>query len=257
MKSAKQPSCNLFLIILSTLFIIIPLASLDGQKQEVDAVYLNNGEVFRGILQDQLDPGIVQLQTLCWNTMLFSKSEISRIEKEKIDFRVYGGSTGTSSHGYFNRTDLGALIGSGNNEKNTIFSAQMVNGYKIGRRYFPGIGVGIEFYEYTVVPVYADFSYFITDHGVRPFLRGSFGYSIPLENSREEMGVRTDNRGGFLYVAGIGTSIRTGPASAMVISMVYRFQNLRSIYTQDWNDEVLDLEKQYNRISLRIGFMFD
>ena len=108
-----------------------------------------------------------------------------------------------------------------------------------------------------MVPLYADFTYAITESRVAPFLRGSLGYSVPIEDPPEEWGTRTDNKGGILYAAGVGTNIRTGPSSALTISLVYRFQNLRSVYTENWNDDVLNLERQLNRIALRIGFLFD
>jgi hypothetical protein len=265
MKSPEQPeTCrfnksfteSLFRGILIFLVLSVP-QWVGGQKQEVDAVYLENGEIYRGRIQEHHDPDLVQLETLCLNTRLFPLSEILRIEKETVKLADFGGFGGASVHGYFNHTDLGFLIGSGNNEKDVVFSVQMVNGYKFRRKYYPGIGTGIEFYEQAYVPVYADFKYVLLNHRVSPFLRGSAGYSISLEDPSEEWGSRTDNHGGILYAAGIGTTIRTGSSSVLVISIVYRFQSLRSTYTEEWNEEILNLEKQFNRLAFRIGFIFD
>ena len=246
---------KLFMLILSILLLLIPLMA-KGQKQEVDAVYLNSGEVYRGTIKDHFNPQQIQLETLCSNIRLFPVNDISRIEKETIDLFTFSHEARVSAQGYFNRTDLGALIGSGN-DNNAIFSIQMVNGYKFGKRYYPGVGIGLEFYEQAVVPVFADFTYSLGAGRVIPFLRGSLGYSIPLEDPQEQWGTLTDNRGGFLYAAGVGTSIRTGLSSALVISLVYRYQSLKAIYTEEWTDEVLNIEKQFNRIALRIGFIFD
>ncbi len=237
--------------------LILPSFSVNGQKRLVDAVYLNNGEVFRGRIQEQPDPGKVQMETLCLNTRLFSMSEISHIDQEKIDLMVLRLGGQVSSRGYFNRTDLGFLLGSGSNEQNAILSIQMVNGYKFGWKYYPGIGAGIEFYEQAYVPLFADFSYMLTSSRVSPFLRGSMGYSFSIDDPPEQWGTHTNNLGGFLYSAGIGASIRTGATSSLVISLVYRYQNLESVYKEDWSEEVLNLEKHYNRLSLRIGFVFD
>jgi len=242
--------------ILILILLLIP-AGLAAQKHMVDAVYLNSGEVFRGKIKESLNPDMIRLETLCLNTRLFSKNEIDRLEQEKINIQTFRYGRESSIRGYFNRTDLGLLIGSGNNSNNVAFSIQMVNGYKLGRKYYPGIGTGIEFYDYAVVPLYGDFTYSMSENRVSPFLRASFGYSFPIEEPREQWGAKTENEGGILYTVGIGTAIRTGPSSAMTISLVYRFQSLKSIYTEDWNDDVVNLEKQINRVALRFGFIFD
>ncbi len=228
-----------------------------AQKHVVDAVYLENGEVFRGLLKESLDPDIVRLETLCLNTRLFSNSEISRIEREKISIQSFRYGRESSVHGYFNRTDMGLLVGSGNSSNNVVFSLQMVNGYKLGRRYYPGIGTGIEFYDHAVVPLFADFTYALSENRVSPFLRASFGYSFPMDDPQEQFGAITENKGGILYALGVGTSIRTGASSAMAISLVYRYQSLKSVYTENWNNDLLNLERRLNRIAFRIGFMFD
>jgi len=251
-----QSSAPKLLFSLFLLVFLIP-AGLSAQKHVVDAIYLNNGEVFRGRIVESLDPDMLSIETLCLNTRLFSRNEISRIDKEKINIQSFRYGSESSIRGYFNRTDMGFLIGSGNNQNNVVFSLQMVNGYKLGKKYYPGIGTGLEFYEYAVVPLFADFSYALSDNRVSPFLRASLGYSFPVEEPREQWGSRTDNNGGILYIVGLGTSIRTGASSALSISLVYRFQSLKSVYTEDWNNDVLNLEKQINRIGLRIGFIFD
>ena len=255
MKFTRIGFSGLNILFCISLSILYPESS-NAQKHEIDAVYLNNGEVFRGTVKDHFNPKVIRMETLCLNTRLFSLDEVSRIEREKIDFNTFSYLAGVSDQGYFNRTELGALIGAGN-DNNVIFGVQMVNGYKFGRRYHPGIGLGIEFYEQTYIPVFADFTYSLLKHRVSPFLRGSFGYSIPSEDPPDVWGASTENLGGFLYAAGIGTFIRTGSSSALVISVVYRYQSLKSVYTEDWNNDVLNLEKQFNRIALRIGFMFD
>ncbi len=243
-----------FLLLLS-FFYVSCLVDLAAQKQEVDVVYLNSGEIYRGTLQHHPDEHLIMLQTLCWNTMIFNTGDVDHIDREMQN-------TGSPrmhvpSHGYFNRTDLGVLIGTGNNEKNAIFSAQMVNGYAIGSRLYPGLGIGIEFYEQAVVPLFADLTCHIGRNVISPFVRGSIGYSVSVEDPPDIWGVYTNSIGGCMYAAGLGTFIRLNGHNALSLSLVYRFQSLKSVVTQDWNDEVLNLNKQYNRIAFRIGFVFE
>ncbi len=238
------------------LSLLVSTAS-EGQRQEVDVVYLKSGEVYRGKIQDHLDAEEIRLQTLCLDTRLFRLDEVSRIEMERMNLPGWLPGFHKPSKGYFNRTDLGVLIGSGSNENNAILSIQMVNGYRFGSRYFPGIGTGIEFFNHTVVPVFADFTYRLDRDRVSPMFRAGFGYSISVEDPPDQWGARTDYRGGCMGAAGIGTTIRTGISSALAISLVYRYQSIKSVYTEDWNDTELELEQHYYRIALRIGFIFD
>lgn len=240
------------MILLSCLF--FPLY-LSAQRQEVDAVYLKSGEVYRGVLKDHDDEDLIVLQTLCWNTMVFHSGDVDHISRETVNERKEGWSVPYS--GYFNRTDMGVLIGSGNNEKNAIFGVQMVNGYQVGNRFYPGFGIGIEFYEQAVLPLFADMSVQFGRQVISPFVRGSFGYALPVEDPPEAWGVRTKNRGGRMFGVGLGTFIRLNGHNSLSFSLLYRFQSLKSVTTQDWSDEVLNLDKQYNRIALRIGFVFD
>ena len=254
MKLPKQPPKPVFLLVIFLLS-VSSQSFINAQKQEVDAVHLSSGEIYRGDLQVHDDENLVMLRTLCWNTMIFTTGEIDYIDREKVNIKSTR--IPEPSDGYFNRTDMGVLVGTGNNEKNAIFSVQMVNGYKIQNRFYPGIGIGIEFYEQAVVPVFADISYHFGRNSFSPFIRGSFGYAIPLENPPDIWGVRTDNKGGYMYAAGLGTSIRINQHNSLSISLIYQFQSLKSVITQEWNEEVLNLNKQYNRIAFRIGFVFE
>lgn len=254
MDRLKQPRQRLFFL-LNVFLCIFFLVELTAQKQEVDAVYLKNGEIYRGSLVNQPDGNCIMLQTLCWNTMIIDAGDVDHIGREMVNAKSKH--LHVPSSGYFNRTDMGLLIGSGNNEKNAIFSTQMVNGYKIHSKLYPGLGIGIEFYEQAVVPLFADMSYHFGRNVLSPFIRGSIGYSVPVEDPPEAWGVSMKSNGGYMYAAGLGTFIRLNGHNSLSISLIYRFQSLRSEITQDWSDEVLNLNKQYNRIAFRIGFVFE
>jgi hypothetical protein len=250
MKHSQLPFLKFFLLSILS----FTVAVLYAQQREIDAVYLNSGEVYRGNILEQNNPEVLRLKTLCSNIRIFGMEEIDRIERENISYAGTGDNL--SIRGYFNRSDLGILMGSGN-ENNSIFTFQMVNGYKIGYRYFPGVGLGVEFFEQAVIPVFADFSYVLGKGRVMPFFRGSLGYSFPLEDPPEQWGSRTVNHGGILYGLGCGTSVRTGNNSFLVISLIYRYQSLKSDYEEDWSQEVLKLEQRFNRLAISVGFMFD
>jgi hypothetical protein len=251
MAGMKQPLPIHFLIML-LLRCVLSVPDLAAQKQEVDAVYLKNGEIYRGTIEDQDDEDLIMLQTLCWNTMVFHAGDVDHVSREMVNEQRH-----VPSNGYFNRTDMGVLIASGNNEKNAIFSVQMVNGYQFSSRFYPGFGIGIEFYEQAVLPLFADISYHFGSHLLSPFVRGSIGYAMPIEDPPEAWGVRTKNRGGQMVAAGLGSFIRLNGHNSLSLSLEYHFQSLKSVTTQDWSDETLNLDKRYNRIAFRIGFVFE
>jgi hypothetical protein len=254
MKFLKQPRPTFFYSAILFFFILcVPDGA--GQKVEVDVVYLKNGGIYRGNLLDTGEKRPVKIQTLCWNTLIFDAGDVDHIDREMVN--LGGRNKFFPSSGYFNRTDMGVLIGSGNNEKNAIFSAQMVNGYQLNSRFYPGLGLGVEFYEQAVVPVFADLSYHLGRNVLSPFVRGSLGYSFPVEDPPEAWGVVAKNHGGYMYAVGLGTFIRLNGQNSLSIALVYRFQSLKSVIAQDWTDEVLNLDKQYNRMAFRIGFVFE
>lgn len=255
--ACPNPRGAIFFRLPLALLWMLCLLPLNGQKQEVDVVHLINGEAYRGRILDQPDPEIVQLETLCLNTRIFKLGDIRYTDREEINLTTYLYGAKKPPRGYFNRTDLGVLVGSGQNQQNAILSIQMVNGYRFGSRFYPGIGAGIEFYEQAYVPLFADFGLSLTRGRVSPVFRASAGFAVSLEDPPETWGSRTDNRGGPLCGLGLGTSIRTGASSAFVVSLVYRFQSLHYVYTEDWNEDVLNLERRFNRIAIRLGFMFD
>ena len=90
-----------------------------------------------------------------------------------------------------------------------------------------------------------------------PFFRGFIGYGVPLEDPREQWGTLINNLGGIMYGAGVGTSIRTGSSSALTISLIYRYQSLVSNYEEEWTGQHSRIETRFNRIALRVGFVFD
>ncbi len=231
--------------------------ALRAQELDVDAIYLKNGSIYRGILQDTTETGKIVIETLCANTLLFGRDEIDHISRETVLAGTDGLYVPAKRSGYFNRTDLGALIASGYNDKNVIFSLQMVNGYRFRNRLYPGLGTGIEFYQQAYVPLFADISYFFRLRFLSTFIRGSFGYAVPLEDPEESWGLSIDNHGGFMCTLGLGTTVRISRDNALAISLAYRFQSHRSVQTTDWNNERSTFNTQYNRIAVRIGFVFD
>ncbi len=246
----KQPKIIHAFIILLFLFKIQSL--LYSQPSKIDAVYLENGSIIRGKILEDSDTSIIRIETLCHNVWVFNKHEISKIERQKPGYSING-----KPKGYYNLTDIGLIIGSGNNDKNIIFGIHMINGYKWENHICTGAGLGIEFFEYMIIPTFADLRYQWLNRTISPYVLFNAGYAFPLQDPESYWGTINDAKGGMLWSTGIGTNFRINEHNAVSLGLIYRYQKLRTIYTTEWNDEETEILKKYERLSIRIGLVFE
>ena len=159
--------------ILTFILTIFFSLTLSAQKRNRDVVYLKNGSILRGTIV-LLEPGrLIKLKTADNNIWVFDQDKIDSIVRpEKI--RIPQGK------GYFNLTEMGVLVGNSTNYKNAPFTLMNISSWKFENGFSTGIGVGVEFFNETYLPVVADFRYFIRKAGAIPFVSLQGGYSIPL-----------------------------------------------------------------------------
>jgi hypothetical protein len=144
-----------------------------------------------------------------------------------------------------------------------------ISSWKFSCGFTAGVGVGVEFFNETYLPVVADFRYYIRDHGPLPFVALQAGYSIPLGGHYTQQNYYygysdympiTYNpptsqdmsaRGGFLINPSVGIQAQLNENLALVFSAGYRY--MRHNYGKDENYK---LEVEYNRLSLKVGLLF-
>ena len=121
-----------------------------------------------------IDPGkFIKLKTPDRNIWVFEQEKIdSIVQPAKIHI--------PQKNGYFNLTEMGVLAGNSANYKKNPFTLMNISSWKFENGFSTGIGVGVEFFNETYLPVVADFRYFIRKSGAMPFVSLQGGYSIPL-----------------------------------------------------------------------------
>ena len=144
---------NKLVTIRSFLIIAMMLFSTFMYAQEVDHVYLKNGSVIRGNIQE-IDPvDHVKIQDLCGNIWYYKITDVEKITAEPYQSELKAKNESlTFAPGFVNMTSIGFLAGSSNNMQVAPFSLLMVNGWRNSLGLFTGVGMGIEFLSTNYMP---------------------------------------------------------------------------------------------------------
>lgn len=249
----KKSAASLATRLLIFLMCLLCFNDANAQSKDKDAVYLKSGTVITGKLvqNDSLDGVKISNDCGTWFYNLQdvdSVRNISSIQSQEL-----------KKSGYFNLSSLGLLFGEGANGSQPFASLTMVNGWQFGQRVYTGIGLGYEFYEWGVMPLFADVKYFFRQDVVTPFISFKTGYSFPLSKSKSGSDSYTQysqTYGGVLLNPEVGLLIPVGVSSAISVTVGYQYQELSYNEIQSyWNAYEKRVYTNYNRISLRIGFL--
>jgi hypothetical protein len=259
MNRQKQPDfIRLLLRILPVAVSLIPV-TVFSQGRTTDVVTLKNGSILRGTLRTFPDSNKIGIETQCQSCWVFDTSEVASVDYN-ISFNGVWQTDNLSparTSGYVNITEAGLLFGSGDNEKNTIFSVMMTNGYRYRNRLYGGLGLGLEFFEQTQLPLFAEARYAFTNRNVTPVLILKGGYSFMLEDPPDTDWFTYEGKGGYLWAAGMGVHFRLNHHNILSVSMSYRYQDNTVVHTDPWYRDKTWVTKKYNRMSFSIGIIFD
>jgi hypothetical protein len=249
-KKCGAPLTAMVLILLISLYF---LNDANAQRKSKDAVYLKSGSVIIGKLVQNDSLGGVKISNDCgiWFYNLQdvdSVRVISSLQSQEL-----------KKSGYYNLSSMGLLFGEGADGSHPFASLTTVNGWQFGQRVFTGIGLGYEFYEWGVLPVFADVKYFFKQDVVTPFISFKAGYSFPLSKRKSGSDYYTQygqTYGGVLVNPEVGLLIPVGSSNAITVGVGYQYQELSYNEIQDyWYAYEKRVYTNYNRISLRIGFL--
>ena len=230
-----------------------PLLAQKKGWQEV--VYLKNGSILRGNLQDDSTAGEIKLKITGQNLLVFKSEEVARVAREytKSGFEY------PYRSGYLNITEIGFSIGYpaavpqfSNTNRVVGFSAQTFNGYQ----FYPALAVGlvtsIDTYEQiTLLPVGIGVRGDISQTRVRPFYGLDAGFALDWLNNPN---LTADHDGGFFWSPSFGIKFNSRHAHAFIINLGYRSQKATATtQEQFWTrtDKV-----HYKRMLARIGMSF-
>jgi hypothetical protein len=237
------------------LFLFLPASLLAQIKGWQDVVYLKNGSILRGQLQESASPAFVRIETIGRNLFVFNQEEVARVARE------YAPSTFQYPYtrGYQNITEFGLSVGyrSRVNEfsdpgRSLDLSLQTFNGYQFFPVLAVGLTTGIDTYgPVTLLPVALGIRGDITKTKVRPYYGLDAGYALDwLSNPN----LPANQDGGFLWSPTLGLKFNSSKTRAFIINLGYRNQKA-SAETRSGNRTTTQ-SNHYQRILFRMGMSF-
>jgi hypothetical protein len=241
----------LFWLILVLAIGLLPQQKAAAQKIRGDAVYLKNGSIITGRIMQNDSLNGLKIANEC-GIWLINPGEF-----DSIGVQTYGRYFTAKPKGYTNISSAGLLFGY---ENIPVPSITMVHAYKFSQGLLAGIGLGYEYFDWGVLPLFADARYYFYDEGFSPYIFGQAGYSITLERKPVDFWGGSQERtfGGPMLSAGAGIRAGVSKHSAFTLSIAYRFQKLSYESFSNWEPETQRIvSNHYNRIAVTIGFLFE
>lgn len=238
------------LSVLLVLAFITTTVVAQGRKEK--ALYLRSGDVVFGRILTHDSTGNCTLENRCG---------ITRIAATEIDHIVNRNTlyAGEKSNSYYNQSTVALLFGEGSDGFQPKVSLTMVNGWQWNRQIFTGLGLGFEHYDRGVVPLFAEFKYFLSTAPFSPFVSARIGYAFPAEKLQQNDFYTSIDKtyGGILLNPEAGVRFATRSNGYFIASIGYNYQSLS--YHENymyWTGYDRTVFTDFNRISLRLGFIF-
>lgn len=253
------------LLRLSFLFLVVLVlasASAFAQSGRKQLVYLKNGSVVKGRL--------VQVEGEKWavgskgSTVFLNRSEIDSLKS----FPAAAPEPDSNSRPWFAECSAGLLIGSADNQRQAPFSADLSANLRVVPQLYAGAGLGVDFLDESYMPVFVNLNYLFRNTPVTPFVGLKCGYLFALDgdvkmnqyqyfydyNSVILPGTNLsyDNKGGFMINPSIGFLVWFSRNLGLSGAFGYRYS--RVIFDAG---EHYRIETNYNRLSVRIGILFN
>lgn len=230
---------------------LLPVQKAAAQPGGMSKVYTKNGNVIYGAVQNAQNNGTVLVENAC-GMFIFRVHEIDSIVTDTPKI--------TDTNGFFNLSSVGLLFGEGINGYAPYPTLTTVFGTKWNNRYMAGAGIGFEYYEWGVLPVFGQFLFRTSPNSkVSPLLSAKIGYSFASKRSDNNNSI-SDMKGGLLLNPEAGFEIQVSQNAAFITSIGYAYQELSHVEpVYHWSAADENKKTVYthiNRVSLRVSFRF-
>lgn len=255
---------------LSMLLVATLLAFSVFAQTEKGYVYLKNGSIVKGKYSYFENKQKIKVES-SGNIWIFGAAEVDSITNKRIH-SLDEIEQEISNSKFFFRTELGVLVGNSDNSQSAPFSLTGSVNYRINPNLSAGLGIGLEFFNETYMPVFANVEYKFKKTASSPYVFLKAGYQLPLEESNaiyydvypvwsssssfwpgpDYYGQEGfDTKGGILINPGVGYQQMFTSGFGMNFAVGYQFHRLNY---EGENDYSLDID--YNRLTIKVGIIF-
>lgn len=251
----KTKFLPIIFLVFQLLLISYPFSTSFAQKGKQDVINLKNGTILYGTIVQLDSIKGVRINNDC-GSFFFQMAEI-----ENMSAFQKTNSTKQKDKGYFNHTAVGLSFGQGDHGFLPFPSLTMVNGYQFNQNISAGLGIGFEFFDFAILPVFAQGYYYFNHRDFSPFISLKAGYSFPLDRTNnDDYNSDGKNFGGIAINPEIGIRVHLNNYSSFLCSIGYHYQKL-SYENNSWDywygaNYYSKYYAHHNRISLRLGFIF-
>ncbi len=239
-----------FTFILTFLFSV---QQSSAQTNKQDVIYMHDGSIYRGEISGINADGSIKLLTMGNNLIVLNKGSIDSMKQELIKGKSQT-TMNIKSKGYFNVTALGLMAGE--NGAGALF--ETVNGYRFNHFLAVGGGVGIEYTDIVLMPLYLSIRSDLLKGKSTPFVHVDCGYNFYVGGRNNYYYYNdqdyTTNKGGLNAGAGVGVKINTRGDCAFLISWSYKIEKLSRDYK--YLDTHNHYDYNYQRMVLKLGLEF-
>lgn len=233
----------------------------------IDIVYLNDGSILRGKIQEYRPDGSVRLETKSGDLEV-AKADISKLVQEPENPLFLAALRRQKKekpyafreHGFYFSTMFGLLPGGGEYRSEVGMTLQASFGHMFSRHLGVGLGVSLDGYPNSVggenmLPLFAEARGYLQEKNNSMFWSLAAGYGFPLRASSEDQQLNRFE-GGYMLHPAIGYRLGADKGLNVVIDAGYKFQKALTEREFLFSGEILLRDVLYRRLCLRIGVVF-
>ena len=232
-----------------------------AQKGKKEIIYLKNGSIFKGRMVPVDDERVVINSGK--NSWVLQKSDVDTVMSSWFT------TPERKTHDdWFINFSGGFLAGSSSNTKSSPLSLQASFNYKVYKGLYAGIGAGVEFLEESYLPAFVNVDYYFRETTITPFIGIMGGYMIPLDDKSysgfyQDYSVynsywpgpsyrELETDGSFMVNPRFGFKGMFSPNFGWTFSIGYRYHQLNFS-----GEDEYEIERNYNRLSIQLGILFN
>ncbi|MGD9930506.1 MAG: hypothetical protein AB7U05_10845 [Mangrovibacterium sp.] len=245
--------------------LLLLVCGVSAQRIKKEVIYLKNGSVVKGQLVQVDDEKVVVRSAR--NTWVFNQAEIDTVTSKWL--RETDTSDGAKT--WFFKTSVGVLPGGSDNTRESPFSFDASLNVRLFRNMYAGLGAGLDLLEESYLPAFVNLEYRFRDSRFTPFIAFQGGYLLPLDGEVNTHGgyyyydimpyssywpyyqsQTLDNEGGLMFNPSLGFISQVNDNLGFSLSFGYRYSQVT--FT---GDNSYELETNYNRLSIKLGIIFN